>query len=255
MNDPSAGTSLPVDDWDTHWGQYASTAEDNPAQRFRRNLAFDLLAARGTPRRLLDIGAGQGDLLAEANLAWPAAELAGIELSATGVAEARRKIPSAQLVQRNLLDDQPADISLSGWATHAVCSEVLEHVDDPRRLLRHARAYLAPGCRVVITVPGGPRSAFDKHIGHRRHFDRDSIASVLRDAGLTDVQVEAAGFPIFNLYKLVVILRGKQLITDAQQVTPSSAAGMAMRWFDRLFVLARRRGRLGWQLVASATSP
>ncbi len=30
--------------------------------------------------------------------------------------------------------------------------------------------YLAPGCRLVVTVPGGPRSAFDRHIGHRRHF-------------------------------------------------------------------------------------
>ena len=32
--------------------------------------------------------------------------------------------------------DVPAD--LAGWGTHAVCSEVLEHVDDPVTLLRGA---------------------------------------------------------------------------------------------------------------------
>jgi 2-polyprenyl-3-methyl-5-hydroxy-6-metoxy-1,4-benzoquinol methylase len=36
-----------------------------------------------------------------------------------------------------------------------VCSEVLEHVDRPRELLANAAAYLAPGCRLVVTVPGG----------------------------------------------------------------------------------------------------
>ncbi len=104
-------------------------------------------------------------------------------------------------------------------------------------------------------MPAGPRSAFDKHIGHRRHFDRPSLEGVLTDAGLTGIHVEAAGFPVFNLYKLVVILRGKRLITDAADDNPSSAARFVMRAFDRLFALAPHRGRFGWQLVATATSP
>ena len=164
------------DDWDAHWGDYASTAEDNPAQRFRRD--GRLRAARrrdGAPQRLFDIGAGQGDLLADAPHARGRRRaLAGVELSATGVAEAVRKVPDARVVQGNLLldvGDPPSD--LRRWATHAVCSEVLEHVDDPgAAAAQRTGASSAPGCRVVVTVPGGPRSAFDKHIGHRRHFDR-----------------------------------------------------------------------------------
>jgi hypothetical protein len=35
-------------------------------------------------------------------------------------------------------------------------------------LLKNAQ-YMAEGCRLVITVPG-PMSAFDKHIGHRKHL-------------------------------------------------------------------------------------
>ena len=50
---------------------------------------------------------------------------------------------------------------------------------------------------------------------------------MLTDAGPRRTSdVEAAGFPVFNLYKLVVILRGKRLIDDVRSTThPSAAAG------------------------------
>jgi trans-aconitate methyltransferase len=255
VNSPVAPVSGSADDWDAHWGDYASTAEDNPAQRFRRTIAFELLARGGEPIRLFDIGAGQGDLLADARKRWPAAELAGFELSATGVAAAARKVPDARVLQGNLLRETVPGSGLDGWATHAVCSEVLEHVDEPAVLLRNAREFLGPDCIVVVTVPGGPRTAFDRHIGHRRHYDRNSLAAVLSAAGLTQIDVQAAGFPVFNLYKLVVMLRGKRLITDVQGDASSPAAILAMRAFDHLFRHARQRGRLGWQMVARGISP
>ena len=46
------------------------------------------------------------------------------------------------------------------------------------------QALSAYGARYdVVTVPGGPRSALDLHIGHRRHFTPDDISQVLTDAG------------------------------------------------------------------------
>lgn len=256
----ASGTPATQDDWEAHWGDYASTAEDNPAQAYRRRRAFALLAGTGPVERLLDIGAGQGDLLRSAAAEFPGAALAGLELSATGVAQCRAKVPGADVVQRNLLVDGAVDPTRAGWATHAVCSEVLEHVDDPARLLRNACAYLQPGAWLVITVPGGPRSAFDKHIGHRRHFSQASLAEVIGAAGLAVERVEGAGFPVFNLYKLLVIARGKRLIDDVRASSDggsggSRAAGRAMRGFERLFRHARDDSRWGWQLVALARSP
>ena len=65
---------------------------------------------------------------------------------------------SADFAQRDLT--LPAELADEerGRATLAICSEVLEHVDVPDVLLRHAAEYLAPGSRLVITVPSGPRS-------------------------------------------------------------------------------------------------
>jgi SAM-dependent methyltransferase len=242
------------DDWDAHWGQYAATAEDNPAQAYRRRRTLALLREAGSPRRLLDVGSGQGDLLRSLDPEFPEAELVGLELSETGIAEGRRKVPRARFVRRNLLVDAPVPPDLERWATHAVCSEVLEHVDDPALLLRHAAAFMAPGCRLVVTVPGGPRSAYDRHIGHRPHFSRDRLRSVLASGGFDVDSVQAAGFPAFNLYKLVVIARGERLIAEVADDRPSRAAELAMRAFDGLFrVAALPATPWGWQLVAVAT--
>ena len=97
-------------------------------------------------------------------------------------------------------------------ATHAVCSEVLEHVDDPVALMRNAIALLAPGCEVVVTVPGGPRSAFDRYVGHLRHFTATLSNQVSRTPASTWTGC-CTGFPFFNLYKLAVIARGRSWST------------------------------------------
>ena len=245
------------DDWDAHWGDYADSARDNPAQAYRRRRIFAHLGNVGIPMRIVDIGCGQGDLLQELAGTYPDSDLLGLELSQNGIDVARRKVPRAAFVQRNLLDPDMSAGNHISWGTHAVCSEVLEHVDDPVRLLEAARKYLAPGAAVVITVPGGPRSAFDRHIGHRQHFDTVGLRSLLVRAGLEVEGIEAAGFPVFNLYKLLVIVRGKRLIADAAASASrtSWAAKAAMRIFDRLFILARSHSRFGWQLVAVARVP
>jgi SAM-dependent methyltransferase len=246
------------DDWDRHWDAFSEANERNPGQLYRRRLAIDLLGRDGPPRRLLDIGSGQGDFLGVAATRWPEAELLGLEISEVGVQVAEEKVPDARFRTRDLLADTGPRGDEAAWATHALCSEVLEHVDDPVSLIRSARAYLGPGCRVVVTVPGGPMSAFDRHIGHRRHFTPSELATLLREAGLQVEHATGAGFPFFNLYRLTVIARGKRLVEDAvgEDGAPASLvarAGMAV--FRPLFRLNVASSRFGWQTVAVAREP
>ena len=174
------------DDWDHHWDVYGEAAEGNPANVYRRRLILQLLGPVGPGATLLDIGSGQGEFAIAFKALHPETDVWGVEYSTLGVersqrAAARRGI-DVHFVRRDLLQPVESDDAqtAAGWA---VCSEVLEHVEDPTTLMRHAISLLAPAAKVVVTVPGGPRSAFDRHIGHWRHFDAPTLRRVLTERG------------------------------------------------------------------------
>lgn len=250
------------DDWNGHWDQFGEISLRNPANAYRHAVVHDLLGDVRPGSVLLDIGSGQGQFALEYQRAHPDVRVFGVEHSAEGVRRAnqaaRRDGLAARFFERDLLkpvslaDDQ-------GPATHAVCSEVLEHVEDPALLLRNAVRLLAPGAKVVVTVPGGPRSAFDKHIGHFRHFTAPALRAVLTSAGLDVDRVLRTGFPFFNLYKLAVIARGEKLVQEvrmrAAEPTPSRLEAVAMAVFRQGFKINRDDSRFGWQLAAVAHVP
>ena len=258
MTPPIAPTA--ADDWDHHWESYSEAAEENPGQRYRHRLACRLLKKWGCTggARILDLGSGQGDLCVALRRAFERSAIAGLELSAAGVAISSRKAPTVQFFQRNLY--QPADEheSLRSWAEYAVCVEVLEHLDEPRKFLQNAAQYLRRGCTLIVTVPGGPMSEFDRAIGHRRHYACSELRSLLEDAGFEVRVATGAGFPFFNLYRLAVILRGRRLMEDVRTqpgVKPGLMARVAMAVFRALFRANLFDIRWGWQTVAIATWP
>ncbi|MEO7036165.1 MAG: class I SAM-dependent methyltransferase [Polyangiaceae bacterium] len=249
--------SVDTDDWNQHWSSYADSNALNPAQAYRRMLIFRALSlsrATSAQTRLLELGCGQGEFSAELKERHPGLELVGVDLSHTGVGIAQSRVPSGAFFQQDLLQPIAIPEEYRAWATHAVCSEVLEHLDDPLTALRNVRACLAPGARLVITVPAGPMSAFDQHIGHRRHFTPDRLRQLLQDAGLEVKSLHGAGFPFFNLYRLTVVARGKKLIEDAGGALPLSARA-AIWAFTKLFRLNTIETLRGWQLVAVAAEP
>jgi hypothetical protein len=126
-------------------------------------------------------------------------------------------------------------------------------LNDPVLLLRHAAEYMAPGCKLVVTVPGGWRNAFDAHIGHRRHYTPADLAALLERAGFTIESLFGAGFPFFNLYRLLTTLRGRRLIRDV-----SGPPGWLVRAGGVVFGALFRLNLMhlwGWQTLAVARLP
>jgi SAM-dependent methyltransferase len=258
---PATSTTDP-NDWDHHWDAYGEAAEGNPANLYRRGLILKLLGTPPAGSTVLDIGSGQGEFALHFQRAHPELAVWGVEYSAEGVARSQKLAEAeglnAQFRQMDLL--RPATLAEGQPpATYALCSEVLEHVDDPTTLIRNARALLAPGCRLVVTVPGGPRSAFDHHIGHFQHFTASSLRTVLTDAGYRVDRVLRAGFPFFNLYKLAVVARGRRLIADVERRTPGQRSIPGESLMKSFFGFGFRHSvdnfPLGWQMVAVATAP
>jgi SAM-dependent methyltransferase len=264
VDNPNLPTPEPqsdeVDDWETHWERYGAAARYSPANSYRYRLISNILSE--TPSaRVLDVGSGQGELSIQLKKALPNAQIKGIEYSQSGVSRAVAAAKEAGLAiafsQRDLLKAESIDPEDSHWADVAVCSEVLEHVDEPGVLLANAREYLAPGCRLIITVPGGPRTAFERHIGHRRHYTERALRDLLEESGLVVEEVYRAGFPFFNLYKLIVLLRGKALIADVDRAGEGSTSRLAeliLAFFDFAARFNLRSSPFGWQLLAIARS-
>ena len=262
MSDPRS-VRAPEDDWDSHWTSFGEAATGNPANDYRRRVVLELLGDVPAGATLVDIGCGQGAFAVQYAVDRPDVQVAGVEYSAEGVRRARAAAEGAgahaTFHQRDLLAPTTAPLEDVPLGTHAVCSEVLEHVDDPVALLRNTTRLLEPGARVVITVPGGPRSAFDKAIGHEEHFTPRRLANVVTDSGLVLGQVFRTGFPFFNLYKLAVVARGERLVRDMADRTAEGRTSMAERAATTFFKQAFRFNRLdapgGWQLAAVAHAP
>jgi len=66
-----------------------------------------------------------------------------------------------------------------------VFSNVLEHIEDDRAVLKSLFETVPSGCRIVILVPFNPKlySNFDKELGHFRRYAKGELEGKMRDAG------------------------------------------------------------------------
>lgn len=79
--------------------------------------------------------------------------------------------------------------------------------------------WLAGWRRIVITVPGGPMSAYDQHIGHRRHFTPSAVGELTRSAGLQVSLVAGAGFRSSSCIAQPSLLVGSAWLTTPRLTT------------------------------------
>lgn len=155
--------------------------EDRRHWWFRGRLAI-LLAmlereVRRRPARILELGAGSGNVLGALGRFGQAV---GMETNPQLVAAAR----AAGLdVRPGAL---PHDtVVADGWADVVLLLDVLEHLDDETAALGAARRALAPGGLLVVTVPAYAWlwSGHDVALGHRRRYTARRLARVVGDAG------------------------------------------------------------------------
>jgi methionine biosynthesis protein MetW len=155
------------------------------------------------PSRVLDIGCADGFVAAD--LRRLGHHVTGLDLTARpGVKECVDQFVEADLDQGlpPAVTDTTFDVVLA--------ADVLEHVRDPESLLRDLHDVLAPGGRLLVSVPNfghwyprlrvvSGRFDYDRRgildRGHVRFFTRRSFARVLHRSGWHVLRQEVTGLP------------------------------------------------------------
>lgn len=136
------------------------------------------------PTRYLDVGTGQGGMLAEGIRKFPKMTMLGIEPSEAGAAfAAGRNLPVRRadwLELDDALIGEPLDL--------ITMVHVVEHALDPVAFVEKGARHLAPGGRIYVEVPdlGSPHWAGASffHVAHTVYFAEASLRRLFARCGL-----------------------------------------------------------------------
>jgi SAM-dependent methyltransferase len=200
------------------------------------------------PRTLVEIGCGDGALLAELSARSVAAALDGFELSGPAAELARaRGVPGARRVESYDGARVPA---ADGSYDLAVLSHVLEHVPEPGALLEEA-ARVATWVLVEVPLEANrsaarpAKRAEAARIGHLQAFDRAAVRELVSEAGLQAVAELSDPLPLAH-HAFFAEGRAARLQAAAKAGVRRTVWRLAPQRAERLFTvhyacLARKR--------------
>lgn len=141
-----------------------------------------------------------------------------------------------------------------------VMLDVLEHVERDLESLEALRRRLAPGGRILITVPALPWlwSRHDEVHHHFRRYTRTGLSSVLEAAGFRIVRMSYFNtllFPLIAGIRVLKKLAGQKDAADDSM--PGPMVNRALTWLFSLErrLLARVSFPIGVSLIAVAENP
>jgi len=221
-------------------------------------VSVDGASVRDFDGAAIDIGCGVGRTslaLAEAGYA-----VVGVDPSARAVelaaatADARGHATRTKFVVGDATADPPSE-----WIDRfplAVCSEVIEHVTSPERVVEYARHVLRPGGILILTTPYDRRlwTAMDTYAGHVTRFTADELRKMLWDFDVLEIGTE--GFPfqrfVMRSYDRALRRSGRDHTFGAIGNSPAYRAYTAvMPWLLRVDHAFRGLGK-GMTLVVVA---
>jgi SAM-dependent methyltransferase len=124
---------------------------------------------------IVDIGCGVGDLLAEIKRRRNGLLLSGLDFSEKAIEKARVRFSSDQFVQYVIHQNLPYGCSQFDVV---FCTDVLEHLDHPRQVVKELVRICRPKGLVVIVVPDGD---IDQFFGHNWFWSQASLGEFLSE--------------------------------------------------------------------------
>lgn len=172
-----------------HWSKLAGRGPRTYHARLHaRYRWFVAQAQRRAPRRIVDVGCGDGALTHLLGVAT-GAETIGVEPNAAGIDEALRALTAVDSPARVVQGEAERLPFAGGAADVVVMCEVIEHVEDPAAVLREAARILTSDGTLLLSTPqtdGGPLPPF-----HLREYTAAELEAAC-EASFEDVTVSVA---------------------------------------------------------------
>jgi 2-polyprenyl-3-methyl-5-hydroxy-6-metoxy-1,4-benzoquinol methylase len=155
--------------------------------------------------RILDVGCGNGATLG--TLRGRELELRGIDSSESGIRIAKSAYPDVCFRVGDVSGDL-GSVYPPNYFDFVICTEVVEHVYNPRGLIRNCFSLLKPAGQLLISTPyhgwlkntllavtgklDGHFTALWDH-GHIKFWSRLTLTVLLQEAGFEDLQFLGVG--------------------------------------------------------------
>ena len=165
-----------------HWMRHAA---DFPA--------FDRISSEDT---VVDVGCGAGGSSVAAGMTG--AEVIAIDIDPTLIAhlDNRMRDVPARSFRAMLSDCDPIPLP-DGTATYVLCTEVMEHVDNPCRFAAELNRIGKPGATYILSVPDPASESLMEMVVHPSYFERPNHQRVYSHGAL-DALLQAAGMDIVD---------------------------------------------------------
>jgi len=198
--------------------------------------------------RLLDVGAGQGHLLARISAAFPLLELDAHETAPLALEHLRRHSAISTVFEGDL------ETLPSSHYNAIVCSEVLEHIEEDGAAVSAMTRALSRGGRLFLTVPRRKKlwTPLDDAVGHLRRYEAGQLEHLCTSCGLTIDCSMAVGAPLYNSYYALLGGRSPQASAAMSKGLLARTAALVLteifslethwssRWGGRGVVVARK---------------
>ncbi len=239
---------------------------DTPRRPFQIDFpGFDITA----DDTVVDVGCGEGSVCTYAG--HQGAAVIGLDIEPSLIettAQAMEGVPARSF--RGIVSDADPIPLPDGTASVVIAAEVLEHVDDPARIMAELARIGKPGARYLISVPDPASESVMKvvappwyfeHPLHVRIFEHEVLDRLCTDAGLVIESRTSSGFfwALWWTSRMAIGMEHKYAGTTDHEIfehldgffgnllaTPRGSE--AVQVFDRLLpksqvIVARKAGR------------
>jgi SAM-dependent methyltransferase len=150
---------------------------------------------------VLDVGCSSGFLLEALRESLPRARILGADYIPELLERLAARLTDIPILQFDLRHCPLPDRSLDA----VTCLNVLEHIDEDSKALRHIHRVLRPGGLAHVEVPAGPNlyDIYDEHLMHHRRYRLKDLRALAIAAGFKILEATHLGVLVYPAFAYV----------------------------------------------------